>query len=124
MLNKKSHSCTTSLYWNSAATEEAILCRQSRGSQPFCDCSCSSLSTLCCRPVGLQQIENLWESKRYPCIKLLVGDLASQTFLLILENPQFASRHLQHVCDYRQGLDFLFSEQILEFDHCDTERKG
>lgn len=43
-------------------------------------------------------------------------------FLLILENPQFASRNLQYVCDYRQGLNFLFSKQTQEFAHCDKPR--
>lgn len=37
---------------------------------------------------------------------MLLGDLASQMFFLILENPQFASRNLQYVCDYRQGSTF------------------
>lgn len=46
-------------------------------------------------------------------------------FLLILENPQFASRisrYLQYVCDYHRGLDFLFSKKTLGFAHCDTRR--
>lgn len=71
---------------HSAVTEEAILCRQTRGSQPSCGCSCSS-SHCTVRWSGFSRL--MGESKVLLSEKLLLEILLSQTLILILENSQF-----------------------------------
>lgn len=94
-----------------------------KGSPPFCD----STSTSCMLYSGpAREMENLQEDR---CIPNLVqiffkawGLCITDVFFLILENPQFASRNLQQVHDYRQGLNFLFPKQTRECAHFDAQK--
>lgn len=97
--------------------------QHTKGSPPFCD-STSSSCILYSGPV--QEMESLQEAS---CIPNLIqiffkarGLCITNVFCLILENPPFASRNLQHVHDYRQGLNFLFPEQTRECAHFDAQK--